>query len=286
MGSLPITKCSTHSKDKDKGNTHQTKWEGVDTIRACMEARATRNGEHSDNDINIILSIKIWTFLQLKAVLFGCFLSTNKKNNQAYHWDLIFSQFFINEWSTLWTFYPPVDIICSCCMSSVSSSFSRSICLFRWCIITFFFSMSFSTKGILPKYFCKAPSVGAIYMEIYPVILFKASVLLLLVVVLVSNSVIFSLNYFERFFSVSKASVSSFFYWIRLEHSCSRFLSRSVISSYCSPFSTKLTAISLSIFLFVLRVCSWIRVPTYLSKCCSSNRYVSARLVTLVFCCL
>lgn len=60
-----------------------------------------------------------------------------------HHTFFIFSQFLMKECSTFCTFDPPVEIICSCYMSSVFNSFNKSICLFRWLIITFFFSIYF-----------------------------------------------------------------------------------------------------------------------------------------------
>ena len=81
----------------------------------------------------------------------------NKINMGYYHIFLIFYQFLMKEWSTFCTFDPPFEIICSCYMSKVFSYFSKSTCLFKCWIETFFFSISRSTMGIRPLHFSSYP---------------------------------------------------------------------------------------------------------------------------------
>lgn len=137
----------------------------------------------------------------------------------------------MNMWRVFCTFEPPFEIIWSCYMSRVFSYLSKSTCLFKWWIITFFFSISLSTMGILPLHFSSSPWVGPISLVISAVSLTNASFWLLPVNILFLISVSFSSNSLAICLSFSIESFSYFFSWIRLPHSCSRFLSLSVSSS-------------------------------------------------------
>lgn len=147
------------------------------------------------------------------------------------HKDLIFSQFFIKEWRVFCTVLPPWEINCNCWRSIVFNSFNKSICLFKCWIMAFFFSISLSTKGVLPLQLSNSLIMGPISLLSSSVNLENASDLLLNSLILFCLSRICSSKFLDFSFSKSKRSLSYFFSSIRLEQSCSRLLNRSTNKS-------------------------------------------------------
>ena len=92
-------------------------------------------------------------------------------------------------------------------------------------------------------------------------------------------------SYFSALFWMSIASLSSFLSWMRFEHSCSRFLSLSVSSSYTSCFSPKSLLMSFRSTFFALRVLSLMMLSFYLSRVWTSARHSSSTAKYFILCC-
>lgn len=153
---------------------------------------------------------------------------TNRSVGQR---DLIFSQFLMKEWRTFCIWLPPWAIICRCYRSKFLSYFSRSTCLFRYPIVFCLRSISRWTIGIRPLHFSSSPYKGTLSSLISCDTRRRASVLLRLWRMASSAWAVACCSSFSKRFWSSRASCSSFFSWMRLEHSCSRFLRRSVSRS-------------------------------------------------------
>lgn len=149
--------------------------------------------------------------------------------------------------------------------------------------MTFFFSISFYTRGIRPWHFSRSFLTGTIscYSSLlrrrkdWEVHLFQR--------MSVWSYFIFFTNDFYFAYSFSIASWSSFLSPIKLEEACSRQLSLSTSLSQISSFSLSQWVISLSISFFCLRVCYLSIFSEFLSKDCSYNRRSYIKLVTLSF---
>lgn len=131
-----------------------------------------------------------------------------------------FSQFLIKSLSVFCICIPLVAIICRWSKSNPFNSFNKSTCLFKWFINTFFFSIYFSTKGILPWHFSNSLLTGTVSCSNYLFTLLNDCDWHLFSTISLFVSVIFFTNCFSFTYSLSMASCKSFLSLIKLDDAC------------------------------------------------------------------